>query len=438
MPRLRRKSTYTRERKQRRTGESRARSGARRVGRIVLFAVMICLLVIPVLLIAHPVSYIPLIMAVLIVIVSWAYLRVLRKAVSVNTASMETSCERGEKAGLAITLVNRSMLPCPRINLRFVISDLFGEIDTERVLSCSIGAHATEEFVFDAQFPHLGTYEAGVVEYVVHDLLGLFSFKHDNGHLNQVVVRPARVDLHDAGVNQVMPDESNQMMKPVPSDNEDYASVREYRRGDPLKTVHWNLSSRNPDGSMYTRLFEEYVNPSLAIVIDPFAPAYDRDTLMGLFDGIVECAAALSTQARTGGVDAEVRYINRDQQVAVTHVATEDDADDLIEDMLRITPESDAGSVGLAVEEMLRSAGMQNHSVGNVAFVTARADATCLADLVDIRMRRRNVMAFVAIPPQLEGRERQEFWGPIAALGSVGVDYYAVESNELRTEVVGL
>jgi uncharacterized protein (DUF58 family) len=408
------------------------------VGRVALLLCAVLLLVLPVLLIAHPISYVPLLAAILLIIVSWVYLQVLRRAPTVSVAQMASSCERGQQAGLAVALSNSSVLPFPRLDMEFFVTDLFGAYDEVTRLTCALGSREQSTLDFDVRFAHLGTYEAGIDHVVVHDLLGLFSSRLDDSARRSVIVRPRKVDMDSVNTMQVVLDESRNMLKPVASDDMDYANVREYRYGDPLKTIHWNLTARNPGHVMYARLYEAYVNPSLAIVVDAYSPSHEPEELMSLFDGMVECAVALAAQAREAGIDAEVRYIDRTHIPAFARLASASDADNLVMGMLRITPIEEAGAYAAGTEKMLRSAGLAAHGFGNVALVTSRIDSGLLTALTEIRMRRRNVMAFVAVPRALEGKKRESFLAPLRHLGAVGISYYVVESTEVQTKVVGL
>lgn len=431
----RKKTTYV---KQKRRQAGKATSRISRILRVVLIVIGIALLVVPVLLLAHPVSYIPLIVALLTLVISGVYLHIVARSVSVTLSGSSLSCERGSEAGFAIQLSNRSFLPVPRVELSFFMTNLFGDVGDERTMAFALSPFQTTEAYFDATFEHLGKYQAGIRQVKTYDLLGLFSHTRVDGTLNDVLVRPAKVTLSGVAATQVMPDESQHMLKPIASDNEDYSSVREYQHGDPLKTVHWNLSSRMPSGKMFTRLYEEYVNPSLVIVLDSFCPDYDDETRMSLFDGIIECAAALCVQAQMNGVEAEVRFLGNDMEKEAAHLANEDDVISFIGRVHRVIAESESDGGTSEVEDMLRGAGLQTHGFGNVAFITSRADDACLQVLTSIRMRRRNAMAFVAIPRDLEGRERDDFWAPFLGLESVGINCYSVESTPLGTEVMGL
>ena len=413
---------------------------ARRIGRIVLFVAAAVLLVLPPLLIAHPIAYIPLTSAVLIVIVSWLYLQLVRRKLEISVESMVKDCERGAKTSLVVSLFNRAPVPLSRVTLDFYVTDLFGAYDEVKQLACSLKAREQVNLGFDVQFAHLGTYYAGIKDVVVHDLLGLFSATIEGSDRRQVTVRPRKMNMAEAVQMTAVPDESRKALKPVSADDVDYATVREYRYGDQLKTIHWNLTARSPQGTMYTRLYEAYVNPSLTIVIDPCAPDGRSDEdMMSLFDGMVELSAALSAQARFEGVDADVRYVTRDGEAAATRLSNEADANTMVADMMRITRVEDASSdvAGMA-EDLVRQAGGRSHGSGNVALVTSRVDSEHLSTLVEVAMNRRNVLAFLAVPRDLVGRDREKFAAPMRRLNSVGASWWMVESNPVKTEVVGL
>ena len=432
---FKKKSTYRQAKPKKQRSAS---STPKRVLRIALLVVGIALLVIPVLLLAHAISYIPLLVAVLTLLISWLYLRAVSGAVSVALRESSLACERGAEASFAIELSNRSFLPVARVEMVFYMTNLFGDVADERTLVFALSPFQRTEAFFDARFEHLGKYEAGIKSVRTYDLLGLFSKTKQYRTVNEVLVKPAKVTLSGVAATQVMPDETQRMLKPIVSDNEDYASVREYQQGDPMKTVHWNLSTRMPDGKLFTRLYEEYVNPSLVIVVDSFCPDYDADVQMSMFDGIVECAAALCVQAQNSGVDAEVRFLNAQMEKEAAHLASENDVISFIGHVHPMTPESSSDGDAQEVEEMLRAAGLQTNGFGNVAFLTSRADEACLQLMTSIRMRRRNAMAFAAVPRQFDERERETFWAPFAGLEATGVNCYRVESTPLGTEVLGL
>lgn len=408
------------------------------VGRVLLLLAALFCLVLPVILVAHPISYLPLICTVLLLLVSWIYLQIIRRSISLDVSSMANECVRGSQTALEVTLSNRSFLPCARIQMDFYVTDIFGDYDSVRTLTYSAKAHEDLSVGFDVTFAHLGTYYAGVNNVVVYDLLGLFHATLSDGSRRQVTVRPRKMSLANEVDLTAVPDESRRALKPVTADDLDYSSVREYRYGDPLKTVHWNLSAREGNGTLYTRLYETYVNPTLTIVLDSLAPDYDAEELMSLMDGMVETAAELCSQARLSGVEAEVRFLGRDGEPHLSHLVDASDACSLVADMKRITPQSSPEAADAAADEILREVGLAPQGSGNVALITARTDAEQLDALCEVAMARRNAMAFLAVPRSLVGREREAYVAPMRQVSAVGGAWWAIESNETLTEVVGL
>lgn len=388
---------------------------------------------VPVALIAHPVSYVPLLTVLIVVALSFAYLQVLKRTFSYDESQMADSCERGQDVGLSVTVTNRSMLPHPRVEVALYISDLFGEYGALHTMTVPLGPRETTTFDFDARFAHLGRYTAGVDHVTLFDLLGLFSARIDNATRRRVIVRPRLFDLVDVDVSNADEQAEVSMLKPVTSDNADYASVREYRYGDPLKTVHWSLSARSADGTLYTRLYETYVNPSLAIVIDPFAESGDPEELMSLFDGVVESAASLSHFARSQGVECTIRYLDRNLDPASACLASSSDADELVLDAHRITPLSESGMRAAIPIDMLRAEGIGQQGASNVAFATARLSEDIVAAIVEIAGQRRNPILLLTVPARLVGRERAAYLAPLSRLAQMGIPYFVFESTELET-----
>lgn len=413
---------------------------ARRIGRIALLVAAGLLLLMPIALLAHPISYVPFVSAVLMVAVSYGYLQLVRRALTVSVDDMAATCERGQRATLAVTLDNRARVPLARVELVFFVTDLFGDYDDVRPLACSVRAHERVELEFGVEFAHLGVYEAGIQRVVVHDLLGLFSSTIERECRRQVTVKPHAMNLSEQLDVKAVPEETTRAVRPIAADDVDYAGVREYRYGDPMKAVHWNLSARVTTGSLLTRIYETHVNPTLAIVIDPVAPDdLTGEELMSAFDALVETAVAVSTAARVNGLEADVRYVDSDERPAATRLNTEADALCLVADMLHITPLGRASAaVSLAADEMVRAAGLHTHGSGNVVLVTARPDAALVSSLAEMAMRRRNALAFLSIPRRLVGRERETYVAPMHRLSSCGGSWWPVESDPVRTAVVKL
>jgi hypothetical protein len=217
--------------------------------------------------------------------------------------------------------------------------------------------------------------------------------------------------------------ESRKAFQPIVTDDMDYAGVRAYVPGDPIKTIHWKLSSRDVSGDYYTRLFETFGNPGVSIIIDTTAPQYDAESLMQVFDGLMESALSLNEYARDCGIDSEIAYLDSYGESRKMRIVSITESDALIEDVPRVrVGNSDEGV------ELLRREGMSIHSQGNIAFCTAHVDDRIVSALLDIKLHDRNPLLFVVVPRALEGDARREFLRPLRRLDSAQIVYYVVSS----------
>lgn len=403
-------------------------------------ALLACLVfvIIPPLFLADPIAYAPLVTVVILVLVSFVYLRILKATLRFDEGNLVNVCERGEEIEFIVKLENRSFLAHPRLDISFYITDIFGGYDALVPVVATLGPRESRNLSFGARFTHLGTYSAGIERIVVHDLLGLFSATLENETRHPVAVRPHLFDIGDVELSSVTTQESKKLFRPIVSDDMDYAGVREYQMGDPMKTVHWNLSARNPSGELMTRLFEVYANPGLAIVIDPSAPdGLDAEAMMCVFDGLVESAVSADTYAREVGVDCEIDYLDRDATARAARFASSCDYEVLVRNMQRVIAEGEGMEISRSAVDMLRSRVNSTHGQGNIAWCTSRLDEDAITLLAEAKMHRRNPLLFLALPPGLEGKQRDRFLAPLARLRAMGIAYYLVRSNENGTEVGG-
>lgn len=404
---------------------------------LLLFAALIaCGL--PVLLIASPISYVPLITVVLLVLCSFAYVHVLKRTFSFSEEQIQQVCERGTNAALKVTLTNKSIFPHSYVDVRFSISDLFGGTAAVKNITVSLGPRQTNSFEFDAQFSHVGRYTAGVDCVVLHDFLGLFSAKIVQPICHQVLVRPRLFDFPDVTMEESS-DSVTQLMKVINStDSVDYSGVREYRFGDPMKTVHWNLSARAADRSLFTRLFEEFVSPSLSIIMDCFSDFKGNEELMCVFDGIVESSSSFARFARCQGVDCVVRYLNRSWEGVSVNLGTEADTEQLVLSAQRIAPLVENPQHAALPLEMLVQEGARARGSANVAFVTARLSEEMLVVLSELASRHTLPILVLCLPASFAGKERKAYLKPLAALQGLGIPYFVMESSGFETKGVAL
>lgn len=391
------------------------------VARVVLVLLLLVACVLPVLFLATPVSYVPLVAAVVTLVLSFAYLHVLKHAIEYSEGSLLKSCERGTEIVFSVRFKNGSALPVLRLEPYFYISDLFGAVDDTIPASMVLMPHEECDFTFGATFEHLGTYSAGVSRIVISDLLGLFRHTIVNPNRHEVQVLPKVFEVTNLHLENVSVQESRKAFQPIVTDDMDYAGVRDYEPGDPLKTIHWKLSSRNPAGDYFTRLFETFGNPGIDIIIDHTAPAYGSEELMQVFDGVIESALSVALFAARSGVDATFSYLDKYGETRRLQNVSVETSGRLIDDIPRVTVGAGDGALTL-----LRRSVHSIHGEGNVAYCTAHVGEELIQLVQDAKVRKRNPLLFVVVPKTLEKREREELLRPLQRLRGAQVSCYVI------------
>lgn len=199
---------------------------------------------------------------------------------------------RGGEPGAVLRVTNRFRLPLGRVKLAYRTENLLtGEARTvrRRLYGLSAGAELFEALPAS----HCGVVRWELTRFAVCDLLGLFSLRRPPPPARELTVLPA--DLPPAPVSALLDDARRQAaLKPRPGGGpgEDY-DLRPYRPGDPLRSVHWKLSSKVDE--LVVRETLEPVKTTVVLTYDHFgSPA----ALDAAFDRLDAASRALTERER--------------------------------------------------------------------------------------------------------------------------------------------
>ena len=394
----------------------------KRIKKILFCAAAVCITAVPAVFVNTAYGYLPVLVILSAMAASWVYLQILKRTWTYEEISDFTNCSRGTQVEFSVKVANRFLLVYPKVELFFYISDLFGETDTITESVITLAPKEKRQFDFGVRFDHIGTYSAGLKKIRIHDLLGLFSCEVGNLKEYKVNVSPKIFDVADLYISDSTMTESQKMVVPAVIDGADYAGVREYVWGDPIKNIHWKLSART---EVYmTKQFESYGVPGVDVILDFTAPAEDSEVLMSLFDGVVETALSVAEYTMDQGMDCELLYMNRKGIKTRIQLGTDRDYMDMIQDMPAISVKKE-GTTGI---DLLREECNSLYSQGNIAFCTADVTEELGDLMIQIKNRRKNPMLFVILPEHITGDERTGRLKPLGMLGQAGIQYHVLSS----------
>lgn len=381
---------------------------------------------------ATAIGWVPFLAAVLSIIMAAVYVRVLAATLEFSDAAAERECERGRNIRFDVHFANQSILFFFRIEAFFYISDLYGNIASEASTTLGLVPHGSLDMSFHSTFEHIGTYSAGLDRVVISDFLGLFTVTKRNETRREVRVLPQMQVINTVRFSNDAIIETTKAARSVLADSMDYAYVRDYELGDPLRAIHWKLSARAD--KYVTRLYEIQTNPGVAIIMDFYAENNDAETLMSMFDAVVESAFSLAEYAREQGMDTEVLFRGRDLQTHRVLNWSLEERIRVIGDMPRMSadPDEEAAAIALLSDEVTSPSGQSN-----IVMCSASMDPTMLSSLADAKLRRRSPLLVSVVPRNVIERDRDAYCKPLARLDDANIPYVVLsDSRELSGVVV--
>lgn len=373
---------------------------------------------------ATPVGWIPFVAVATAILLAFIYLQVLKRSLVLLEKSSVTDCQRAERVMFRVRFRNKSPLFFFRCEAHFFTADLYGNPVSHAVTTIALAPFESYDMPFAASFDHIGVYQAGLDRVVVYDFLRLFSATVEGPKQTRVNVTPKLVSVPRLEFSNDAVVETTKAARSAISDSMDYAAVREYVWGDPLKNIHWKISARTP--TYMTKLFETYNNPGVAIVLDFYGPGQDALALMRMFDAVVEVGFSVARYATARGMDAEIHYCDKSGDRVRRTSWRRTDLPQIVEEMPRFTSEPKAAADAIGVlNEQIRSI----HGQSNIVVCTANLSPQMIETIVSAKVHRREPLVFAVVPQGLEGRDRDQWLAPLARLDAAGIGYLVLTNS---------
>lgn len=201
---------------------------------------------------------------------------------ALSLSPVSRAVRRGDEAAVELRFSNRSKCSVARLRSDLIcVNELTGEQHKLRqtISGGSQGAVLREALPAG----HCGMLRWEVTRLRVYDLLGLFSLRLS---LPAAVLMPVLpLELPPEPVAALLGEEQNPILLPRPGGGcgEDY-DLRPYRPGDPLRSVHWKLSSKVDD--LIVRETLEPLKAESALTLDLFGTPEQLDAALDRLDAI--------------------------------------------------------------------------------------------------------------------------------------------------------
>lgn len=180
-------------------------------------------------------------------VASLVYLLVAGSSLRIHMLSEHGRVEKLTPYNYNFRVINESVVPFPFTEVILSLPRSDAVRCSDRCVRISLSPHGSYTVKNTVKFRFRGTYEIGVRCFYVYDLMRIFRRRIDIDTFESVEVLPRRLGIGDDD-NRTASDSANRTVKlPNSYDRLEVSDVREYRLGDTLKSIHWNLSSKSED-----------------------------------------------------------------------------------------------------------------------------------------------------------------------------------------------
>ena len=197
----------------------------------------------------------------------------------------------GEPVGTGLRLTNRSRLASSKVE---VVDRLPNRHVSEAPSVPAGGEQLVETTV---SFERRGVYEIGPAELIFTDPFGLLSFRRDAGERAEALVYP---EIHELPGRSMAGEDETGGRGRFARRGEDLAGLREYRRGDDRRMIHWKSVART--GELFVKEFDPESPRRYTVMLDLLARQARDPRAAGreIEDAVSAAASAFAHLERSG------------------------------------------------------------------------------------------------------------------------------------------
>jgi len=212
----------------------------------------------------------------------------------------ETETQKGSPVQFSLSLANESFIPFPFVDAEITVPRE-DAVRCDKVLTrmslVPFGGYCIRR---NLSFTYRGNYDIGVSDLYCSDMFRMFKYRSDVNIFTQIFVMPRQLALPTRPNMDTSDELTVTTSRLAGQDNTEMSDIREYRRGDSLRSVHWKLSSKSDE--LIVREYARNAKQQMIIFCDTSKRYADNDKRFEAdvnelaCDAVVEAALALARE----------------------------------------------------------------------------------------------------------------------------------------------
>ena len=215
-------------------------------------------------------------MGLLVAGIAWLWNKLTLEELDYTRVIPQNRVFRGEKVHFSIEISNRKPIPLPRLDINDDIPDALniegGDVgyspipnSTRMRHSTSISWYEKTRWDYRISGSERGYFRIGPVTLTSGDIFGLFQNVRQDKSRDYLLVYPNVVDLPSIGLPEARPLGDTEGGIRMFQDPSRPSGIRDYQRGDPMKTIDWKATAKM--GDLKVRTFESSSSQTIILLV---------------------------------------------------------------------------------------------------------------------------------------------------------------------------
>lgn len=227
-------------------------------------------------------------------VIMWGFNLLAAQGVSVEVSvagGWENSSDRAYR--LQVVAKNKSFLPVFRVIITGTLFNCLTDSGLHYTREISLGPRGNKQFDIPFESTFCGRIEGEIKEIVISDFLGIFKQRIPGSRLAVCYAYPVGTESEEYDIDLSAPDEHNiqsRYLNRKGNDITEILDIRDYQKGDSIKTIHWKLSKKL--GRKVVRELDTPANQEIILLTALSENHIDEPVLR---DRLVETASSIST-----------------------------------------------------------------------------------------------------------------------------------------------
>lgn len=227
---------------------------------------------------------------------SYIAIRSIKGSVDIPNGSLY----KGDTININYKLENKSPFSIPYLEIH---SDIARKLTGKDALKVIISLEQKRSYFYNEEVLLLrrGYYEMGEIEIIIYDIFRFFIFKKKINTSISLLVYPETTNLSTFEITANQQLGELLMYNSIYQDKSRISSIRDYREGDVVKSIHWKLTAKR--NHPIVKEYETRVDTNVIIFIDNQKYLFENDNDRRIEDKIVDIALSIVNYCLNQNID---------------------------------------------------------------------------------------------------------------------------------------